>query len=281
MARAQSTSVGCTCLVCGAKFHAEPNVIAAGGGKFCCMPCYRKHRRSGQVACTCLKCGKSFKAKASRIGKGGGRYCSADCRRRRPRVCNWPVRSCETCGKVFQPKPVEVRRRGGKFCSRECYRQSMRIPVDRQFLDRLDTEAGGDCILWVGNQNVNGYGLLASQDCRRKRLMLAHRFAFEMAHGKIPAGMQVLHRCDVPRCVNPLHLFLGNHADNHADKVAKGRQQKGEQVHSAKLTEQQVRGIRTRYADGDVTQSQLALEHGISAGTVIGILKRRSWKHLA
>jgi hypothetical protein len=56
----------------------------------------------------------------------------------------------------------------------------------------------------------------------------AHRWAWVRANGPIPEGQKVLHTCDVPACVNPAHLFLGTQAANMADKVAKGRQAKGE-----------------------------------------------------
>ena len=36
-------------------------------------------------------------------------------------------------------------------------------------------------------------------------------------------GMCVLHRCDVPGCVNPDHLFVGTFKDNTQDMIRKGR----------------------------------------------------------
>lgn len=55
------------------------------------------------------------------------------------------------------------------------------------------------------------------------REVYAHRRAWELTYGPIPLGMQVLHRCDTPPCINPEHLFLGTQSDNMRDKVRKGR----------------------------------------------------------
>lgn len=49
-----------------------------------------------------------------------------------------------------------------------------------------------------------------------------HRFMYELAKGAIPAGAHVLHRCDVPTCLNPTHLYLGTHAQNMADRKRRG-----------------------------------------------------------
>lgn len=85
----------------------------------------------------------------------------------------------------------------------------------------------GDCWLWQGCVNNMGYGQITSNG----KTYLVHRVAYEQLAGPIPEGVNALHRCDRPRCWNPAHLFLGTHADNVADKVAKGRHYHGERHH--------------------------------------------------
>jgi hypothetical protein len=64
-----------------------------------------------------------------------------------------------------------------------------------------------------------GYGTMQFHG----KTMQAHRFAYLTLVGSIPNAMLVCHRCDVPLCVNPAHLFLGTDADNLIDSIRKGR----------------------------------------------------------
>jgi hypothetical protein len=73
------------------------------------------------------------------------------------------------------------------------------------------------CWLWTGAGGRYGSFMLNG---RRRD---AHRAAWELYCGAIPAGTCVLHKCDVPMCVNPGHLFLGSHRDNTLDMINKGR----------------------------------------------------------
>jgi hypothetical protein len=130
------------------------------------------------------------------------------------------------------------------------------------------------CVEWSGYKNEHGYGKVMIN----RRCVRAHRHAWERAFGPIPVGLHVLHRCDNPSCVNPEHLFLGTQAQNMADKVAKGRQRKGERVPSAKLTAEQVREIMA--SAGADTQRAIAARFGIHQSTVSDIARRKRWGHL-
>ena len=92
-----------------------------------------------------------------------------------------------------------------------------------KFIKKVTKQPDG-CWIW-GASNNDKYGLF-----KLKNEKYAHRASFILHGNKIPDGMQVLHKCDVPLCVNPNHLFLGTHADNMQDKVNKNRQNNGKKV---------------------------------------------------
>lgn len=85
----------------------------------------------------------------------------------------------------------------------------------------IETEGG--CHEFTGMRDSNGYGRVK----RKGKRYSTHRVAYAAANGPIPEGLVVCHSCDNPPCVNPDHLWLGTHGDNHRDKIAKGRGRKG------------------------------------------------------
>ncbi len=63
--------------------------------------------------------------------------------------------------------------------------------------------------------------------CVDGKQVSAHRYAWVLANGEIPAGLFVCHKCDVPACCRPSHMFLGTNEENLADMTAKGRRSIG------------------------------------------------------
>ncbi len=143
------------------------------------------------------------------------------------------------------------------------------------YIDRSGSP--GACWLWMGHRTPFGYGTIWNNDIRR--VDLTHRVVWSLTFGDIPPKMCVCHHCDTPSCVNPTHLFLGTHADNSDDKVAKGRQKAGigERNGHVKLTEGQVLEIQHRFTEGGISQRELAEAYGIHQSTVSRIVAQKRW----
>jgi len=124
-----------------------------------------------------------------------------------------------------------------------------------------------------------GYGRMHVGTHHRKRMFRAHRLAWLLHRGPIPAGLWVLHRCDNPPCVRPDHLFLGTHDDNMQDMAMKGRGRvsAGMLNPHRKLDTKHIAAIRAAYASGLYSQDALAKEFQIGQTHVSRIVRGEAW----
>jgi hypothetical protein len=133
------------------------------------------------------------------------------------------------------------------------------------------------CWLWTGSKTRLGYGTCWDGEMSRR----AHRLSWELEHGPIPDGVDVLHSCDNRACVNPRHLHLGNHRDNMKEMVARGRSAKknGTLNGRSKLTWDDVRQIRRlyRWRSKDRNTHALAKMFGVGQHTIHRIVSNKGW----
>lgn len=154
----------------------------------------------------------------------------------------------------------------------------------RERFARMTAADGTGCTVWTGARIPGGYGQFGVS---RGVTRMAHRVAWEIARGPIPSGMCVCHRCDRRECVNPDHLFLGTHADNNRDMIAKGRHpsttrpesKQGTKNGAARLNDVAVRAMRWLFRRG-VSRARLARAYGVTARTVGLAVSGRTWRHI-
>jgi hypothetical protein len=150
-----------------------------------------------------------------------------------------------------------------------------------KFWSRVDVGPLEACWEWIGP--ISHRGGYATAVHHSKRLG-AHRLSWILARGAIPQGMVVRHRCDNPKCCNPNHLELGTHKDNVQDMIQRGRRApasaKGVRNCKAKLSEQDVRQIRTAYAQGGTSTIKLAKQYAVTQGLISQIVRHRIWRHI-
>lgn len=135
-----------------------------------------------------------------------------------------------------------------------------------------------ECWIYTGRINNNGYG----QFSYRGKEVTASRMAYHAWVSPVPDELFVLHRCGVPSCIKPSHLFLGNNRENSEDMMAKGRNAwlHGETVGTHKLKESEVIQIRKRRKAGEILRT-MAEEFGVSESCISSVCTGKSWKWLA
>lgn len=147
-----------------------------------------------------------------------------------------------------------------------------------RFWSKVSVSPSAACWEWLAGRTASGYGVFTPALGKWQR---AHRYIWEREHGPIAPGLCVCHACDNRACVNPAHLFLGTHADNAADRVAKGRggAPTGEINGQAKLTLETAVAIRGLYAERRLSQRAIAARFGVTQTTVSRVVRGASWAH--
>jgi hypothetical protein len=160
-------------------------------------------------------------------------FCSDACRTIYEQAA-FVERICGICQQPFLAMRSAIKRSLGLYCSRPCYYVSQKRGAAERFWSKV--QKTDTCWLWQGAK-AGGYGYLSGG--QRNRCVYAHRYAWTLVGGKIPAKKDVCHTCDVRNCVRndevgtyevngvflPRwgHLFLGSRLQNLQDASQKGR----------------------------------------------------------
>lgn len=148
--------------------------------------------------------------------------------------------------------------------------------AQNRFFSHIERIPFSECWIWTG-ATTKGYG----QATYNKQHGYAHRISWEIHNNsKIQPGKVCCHKCDEPLCVNPNHLFIGDHKDNVNDKIQKGRHRhgtlSGEQNGFSKVTKEIVEEIKLLKAKG-LTVRQIAEKIGISKSNVWLVATNKTW----
>jgi hypothetical protein len=176
---------------------------------------------------------------------------------------------CE-CGTKVKVRSQDIRKGHTKSCG--CIQKSKTL---REALERK-LSWNGECLEWTGALTGSGYGFF---DFKRKQY-LAHRASYTVYKGKIPKGKMIRHMCHNPKCCNPKHLKTGTHLDNMQDAVKAGRNVRGENIYTAKLSENDVLEIRKNYKNVKHDLHKASEIYGVLPVTIQKVILRKTWTHI-
>ena len=140
--------------------------------------------------------------------------------------------------------------------------------------------------------NVTKYRVVCIMVGDKSKTITVHHLVCTAFHGLRPHGKQVAHT-DGTRTNNaPENLRWATAKENHADAMEHGTHTsfliKGERHGHAKLTEDQVREIRSHpyelYKRGSsilAVSRKLATHYGVLPGTIKAVLTRKNWGHVS
>lgn len=132
---------------------------------------------------------------------------------------------------------------------------------ERRFLKRVKKTR--KCWIWTGPLNNNGYGRITYGGASTTGLV--HRASWIFFNSKpVPVGLNVLHDCDNPRCVNPRHLHVGTQKKNIEEMCQRGRGVIGEDHPLSKLSNSDVVRIKTLLNKTNIYRRLISKEFNVS-----------------
>lgn len=163
--------------------------------------------------------------------------------------------------------PIMVTREGAKGCRRT-------KSIDERFWAKVDRRSDKECWPFTGYIDGNGRGNFHVSG----KTKYAHQVAAMLYGIRIPAGLQICHRCDNPRCCNPGHYFIGSAADNMADMDSKGRRAPYSPNFlkaNVKYPRDLIERVRSLYSGG-LRQFEIMRETGLSRSMVHLIVRDKT-----
>jgi hypothetical protein len=177
---------------------------------------------------------------------------------------------CLECGGKFTRQSIKAYTNFHrmKYCGKVCSSDAARFSpekANRMFWPKVDKSGGADACWPYYRVDALGYGRFI----KAGPFAFAHRTAWQLAKGAIPAGLDVCHTCDNRRCCNPAHMFVGTAKDNMRDMYNKGRQ-------PSKLQPRDVIEIR-----GSVlSDKELAAKFNVTDNCIRDARLRKKWQHV-
>ena len=129
----------------------------------------------------------------------------------------------------------------------------------------------GDCLIWRGGKHRQGYAMMRYKGNMRT----VHSVIAELKYGYKPTkytGTRVTRTCGNKMCVNPDHIII-----EEASKI----QRKRYHCKARKITQEQAREIRKRYAEGGWgIGMKLAKEYGVTHNTIYATIANKLYKEI-
>lgn len=180
--------------------------------------------------------------------------------------------------KYLELPEAKIARRGS-YERTKADRSDFPTPKEIARFMKRSRAAWGDCIVWIGTLG-NGYGVFNF----RGSTIGAHRFAYWVAHGELPAA-DIAHECGDRACVNPAHLRALTRAENMTNAHTRERLRKAGLGHRrrTKLADAQIQRVKEVYRDyPDLSDTEvvkkLALE--VTPACVARIRKGETGDHV-